>query len=417
MEIDNGNCRSIFWSDGRSRYSCSQFGDVIVLDSSYRTDVYMVPFATFVGVNHHKQPVLLGCALIADESEESFTWLLRTWLRAMSGRQPVSIVADQDVAIQRAIAKVFPGTHHRFSLWQIKAKEQENLGRLGEGFTNDYEKCVYHSQTADEFDATWNALLNKYGLKDSAWVQEMYEKRASWVPLYLRSTFFAGIPMNECVESYFGTLLNAHTPLTEFISRYERGLERRREEERRKDFDTSSFQPVLQTKEPVEEQCRRLYTLTIFKVFQKELLQCYSYLGFKIYEEGGLSRYLVRKCGNDIERHMVTFSTSNLSVSCSCQMFEYEGVLCRHVLRVFQILELKEVPSRYILHRWTRSAEDSVFPDIESWSSSQELRNLMLWSLRETACKYVDAGATSLENYKLAYEILREGGRKLCWPR
>ncbi|XP_027329606.1 protein FAR1-RELATED SEQUENCE 7-like [Abrus precatorius] len=417
VEVDNGSCMSIFWADGRSRYSCSQFGDVLVVDTSYRKTVYLVPFATFVGVNHHKQPVLLGCALIADESEESFTWLFRTWLRATSGRQPLTIVADQDIAIQRAIAKVFPVTHHRFSLWQIKVKEQENMGLIGHGFTEDYEKCVYQSQTLDEFDTTWNALLNKYGLKDNAWLKEMYEKRASWVPLYLKGTFFAGIPINESLDSFFGALLNAQTPLVEFIPRYERGLERHREEERKEDFNTSNFQPILQTKEPVEEQCRRLYTLAIFKVFQKELLQCYSYLGFKIFEEGGLSRYLVRRCGNDMEKHVVTFNAPNLSASCSCQMFEYEGVLCRHVLRVFQILELREVPSRYILHRWTRNAEDGVFPDIESWSSSQELKNLMLWSLRETASKYIDAGATSIEKYKLAYEILREGGRKLCWHR
>lgn len=417
VEVDNGNCMSIFWADGRSRYSCSQFGDVLVIDTSYRKSVYLVPFATFVGVNHHKQPVLLGCALIADESEDSFTWLFQTWLRAASGRQPLSVIADQDIAIQKAIAKVFPGTHHRFSLWQIKAKEQENVGLMGNEFTKDYEKCVYHSRTVDEFDTTWNALLNKYGLKDNTWLKEMYEKRASWVPLYLRGTFLAGIPMDESVESFFGALLNAQTPLVEFIPRYERGLEQRREEERKEDFNTSNFQPFLQTKEPVEEQCRRLYTLTLFKVFQKELLQCYSYIGFKIYDEGGLSRYLVRRGGNDMEKHVVTFNASNLIFSCSCQMFEYEGVLCRHALRVFQILELREVPSRYILHRWTRNAEDGVFPDTESWSSSQELRNLMLWSLRETASKYVDAGATSIEKYKLAYEILREGGRKLCWHR
>jgi hypothetical protein len=418
MEVDNGNCMSIFWADGRSRYSCSQFGDVLVVDTSYRKSVYMVPFATFVGVNHHKQPVLLGCALIADESEESFTWLFQTWLRAMSGRQPLSVIADQDVPIQRAIAKVFPVTYHRFSLWQINAKEQELAGLMGNGFTKDYEKFVYQSQTVDEFDTAWNALLIKYGLKDNTWLKEMYEKRASWVPFYLKGTFCAGIPMKESMESFFGGLLNGQTPITEFIPRYERGLERRREGERKEDFDTSNFQPFLQTKEPMEEQCRRLYTLAIFKVFQKELLQCYSYLGFKIYEEGPLSRYLVRKCGHDdMEKYVVTFNASNLDISCSCQMFEYEGVLCRHVLRVFQILELREVPSRYILHRWTRNAEDGVFPDRESWSSSQELKSLMLWSLRETASKYIDAGASSIEKYKLAYEILREGGRKLCWHR
>ncbi|XP_054807435.1 protein FAR1-RELATED SEQUENCE 7-like isoform X2 [Prosopis cineraria] len=417
MEVDNGNCMSIFWADGRSRYSGSQFGDLLVLDTSYRKSVYLVPFATFVGINHHKQPVLLGCALIADESEDSFTWLFQTWMRAMSGRQPLSVIADQDITIQKALTKVFPGTRHRFSLWQIKVKEQENVGLMGNKFTYDYERCIYQSQTVEEFDTTWNALINKYGLESNAWLKEMYEKRASWVPLYLKGTFFAGIHMNESVDSFFGTLLNGQTPLMEFISRYERGLERRREEERKEDFNTSNFQPFLQTKESVEDQCRRVYTLTIFKIFQKELLQSYSYLGFKIYEEGVLSRYLVRKCGNDPEKHVVTFSASSISVSCSCQMFEHEGILCRHVLRVFQILELREVPSRYILHRWTRNAENGVFPDAESWSSPQELRNLMLWSLRETACKYIDAGATSLDKYKLAYEILQEGGRKLCWHR
>ncbi|CAK8575377.1 unnamed protein product [Lathyrus sativus] len=219
MEVDNGNCMSIFWADGRSRYSCSQFGDVLVVDTSYRKSLSTVPFATFVGVNHHKQPVLLGCALIADESEESFTWLLQTWLRAMCGRQPLSVIADQDVSIQRAVAKVFPVTHHRFSLWQINAKEQELAGLMGHGFTKDYEKCVYQSQTVDEFDTAWNALLVKYGLKDNSWLKEMYEKRASWVPFYIKSTFSAGIPLKESMESFFGALLNGQTPLPEFIQR------------------------------------------------------------------------------------------------------------------------------------------------------------------------------------------------------
>lgn len=417
VEVDNGNCMSVFWADGRSRYSCSQFGDVLVLDTSYRKSVYLVPFATFVGINHHKQPVLLGCALIADESEDSFTWLFQTWMRAMSGRQPRSMIADQDITIQKALAKVFPAAYHRFSLWQIKAKEQENVGLMGNKFTYDYERCIYQSQTVEEFDTTWNALINKYGLESNAWLKEMYEKRASWVPLYLKGTFFAGIHVNESLDSFFGTLLNGQTPLLEFISRYEKGLERRREEERKEDFNTSNFQPFLQTKEAAEDQCRRVYTLTIFKIFQKELLQSYSYLGFKIYEEGVLSRYLVRKCGNDPEKHVVTFSASGITVNCSCQMFEHEGILCRHALRVFQILELREIPARYILHRWTRNSENGVFPDPESWNSPQELRNLMLWSLRETACKYIDAGTTSLDKYKLAHEILQEGGRKLCWHR
>lgn len=419
VEVDNGSCMSIFWADGRSRFSCSQFGDAIIFDTSYRKGIYLVPFATFIGINHNRQPVLLGCALIADESEKSFTWLFQTWLRAMSGRCPLSIIADQDDVIQQAIIQVFPGTHHRFSLWQIKAKECEHLSSMHSSFKFEYEKCINQSQTTDEFDTAWNSLLCRYGLKDNTWLKAMYEKRRSWVPLYVRATFYAGIPLNGNIESFFGTRVNAQTPLMEFVPRYEKGLERRREEELKENFNCSILNAYLQTKEPVEEQCRRLYTLNIFRIFQKELLQSYSYLGFKICEEVDIIRYLVRKCGNgDDDKSTVTISASNHNVGCSCQMFEFEGVLCRHVLRVFQILDIKEIPPRYILRRWRKNAEYGVPSYSESGGSPQELNASMVWSLREEAWKYIEAGATSLEKHKLAYEIMHEGRLKLgCPPR
>ncbi|XP_038905112.1 protein FAR1-RELATED SEQUENCE 7-like isoform X1 [Benincasa hispida] len=417
VEVENSNCMNVFWADGRSRFSCSQFGDTIVLDTSYRKSAHAVPFATFIGVNHHKQPVLLACALIADESVESFSWLFQTWLRAMSGCHPLSIIADQDKAIQQAVAQVFPRTLHRFSSWQIREKEQDNLGMLDETFRFEYEKCIYQSQTAEEFDVGWNTLIGKYGLKENAWLKEMYIKRNNWVPLFLRGTFFAGIPTTDNFESFFGTAFNAQTPVAEFISRYEIGLERRRGEERKESLNSLNLQGFLQTKEPVEEQCLRLYTHAVFKVFQKELLHCYRYLGFKIYEEVALSRYLVRRCENDNEKCIVTVISTNLTVNCSCKMFEYEGILCRHILRVFQILGMSEIPPRYILHRWTRNAEYGTLQDMDSDGGPQELKAVMLWSLREAACKYIEAGATSLEKFKLAYEIMREGGRKLRWQR
>jgi len=418
IELDsNGSCMSIFWADSRSRFACSQFGDAVVFDTSYRKGDYSVPFATFIGFNHHRQPVLLGGALVADESKEAFSWLFQTWLRAMSGRRPRSMVADQDLPIQQAVAQVFPGTHHRFSAWQIRSKERENLRSFPNEFKYEYEKCLYQSQTTVEFDTMWSSLVNKYGLRDNMWLREIYEKREKWVPAYLRASFFGGIHVDGTFDPFYGTSLNSLTSLREFISRYEQGLEQRREEERKEDFNSYNLQPFLQTKEPVEEQCRRLYTLTIFRIFQSELAQSYNYLGLKTYEEGAISRFLVRKCGNENEKHAVTFSASNLNASCSCQMFEYEGLLCRHILKVFNLLDIRELPSRYILHRWTKNAEFGFVRDVESGVTSQDLKALMIWSLREAASKYIEFGTSSLEKYKLAYEIMREGGKKLCWQR
>ncbi|XP_006339064.1 protein FAR1-RELATED SEQUENCE 12-like [Solanum tuberosum] len=418
VEMHKGRAMSVLWADSRSRFSCTQFGDAIVFDTTYRRGSYSVPLASFIGVNHHRQPVLLGCALIAEESEESFTWLFQAWLRAMSGRRPISIVADQDWVIQHSIAQVFPGTHHRFSAWQVVAKEQENIGALlsmNPEFKYEYETCIFQSQTANEFEAAWNVLINKYNMRENTWLKDMYRMRKSWVPLYIKGTFFAGIPTDGSLKSYFGTILTSQAPLSEFLIRYEKALEQRREEERKEDFNSFNLQAVLHTKDPIEDQCRRLYTITTFKVFQKELLECYSYVGIKINVEGAISRYLVQKCGNGDERNTVAFNASNINISCSCKMFEFEGVLCRHALKVFQIMNIRELPSRYILHRWTKDAKYGILRDVDSGGASQDHKALMSWSLREEAKNYIEAGTASLERYKLAFEIMQEGRRNLCW--
>ena len=40
------------------------FGDVICFDTTYRTNMYGQPFAPFIGVNHHKQTIIFGVALL-----------------------------------------------------------------------------------------------------------------------------------------------------------------------------------------------------------------------------------------------------------------------------------------------------------------------------------------------------------------
>ncbi|XP_039143921.1 protein FAR1-RELATED SEQUENCE 5-like [Dioscorea cayenensis subsp. rotundata] len=55
MELDEfGQTRCVFWADGRSRVAYSEFGDVVVFDTTYQTNRFCFPFAPFVGVNHHK---------------------------------------------------------------------------------------------------------------------------------------------------------------------------------------------------------------------------------------------------------------------------------------------------------------------------------------------------------------------------
>jgi hypothetical protein len=46
------------------------------------------------------------------------------------------------------------------------------------------------------------------------------------------------------------------------------------------------------------------------------------------------------------------------TLSCSCRKFETFDILCRHALKILDVLDIKLIPDRYITKRWRRDAKD-----------------------------------------------------------
>ncbi|XP_071917291.1 protein FAR1-RELATED SEQUENCE 5-like [Coffea arabica] len=70
-------------NDSQSRLDYQYFGDVLVFDSTYRTNAYRKPLVILVSVNHHYVTTIFGYALIADETKDTYKWVLETFLEAM----------------------------------------------------------------------------------------------------------------------------------------------------------------------------------------------------------------------------------------------------------------------------------------------------------------------------------------------
>ncbi|KAK9987073.1 hypothetical protein SO802_032024 [Lithocarpus litseifolius] len=75
---DEKRLTNFFCLDSRSKIDYEYFGDVLILDTTFKADRYNMICAPFLGLNHHQQQVFFGCAFLLDESLESFTWLLGT---------------------------------------------------------------------------------------------------------------------------------------------------------------------------------------------------------------------------------------------------------------------------------------------------------------------------------------------------
>ncbi|KAK6796740.1 hypothetical protein RDI58_004441 [Solanum bulbocastanum] len=110
IDVDNsGRLQNVVWV-----HSHCHFHDAICFDTTYLVNHYNMPFASFVGINHHRQSILLGCALMSHEDIVSYKLIFRTWLEAMGNVHPNAIITDQCPSIKPAIAEVMPHTVHRY---------------------------------------------------------------------------------------------------------------------------------------------------------------------------------------------------------------------------------------------------------------------------------------------------------------
>ena len=78
-------------------------------------------FVPFTGIDNHNRNVTLGAAILGSETAETYSWLLRA-IKNAYGYAPPVIVTDQDPAMKRAIADVWPESRHRLCMWHIMDK-------------------------------------------------------------------------------------------------------------------------------------------------------------------------------------------------------------------------------------------------------------------------------------------------------
>ncbi|XP_078176397.1 protein FAR1-RELATED SEQUENCE 5-like [Carex rostrata] len=324
---DEDSLVNFFWIDSTARQYYERFGDVGVFDTTYQTNKYNMPLENFVSVNNHSQSIMFGCALLQNEEEETFVWLFQTWLEALSGKLPVSILTDQDHAIKNAIDKVFPTVTHRFCLWHILKKFPEK------------HRSIYK--------------------ENSPFSRELQNFLGSGIqPYHILCRYIT--QRCESIHSFFDSFLNKGTTLREFVVKYERAIEHRYIAEHAERFVSIYKKPNFDVRSSIEEQAANVYTRNIFSKFQDELEESFKLMRKKLPKNGSSTQYKVSNFRNPHEEFLVIINVESKEVSCECHLFEFQGILCRHILDIYNKKGVAEIPPRYILSRWTKRAAEGI---------------------------------------------------------
>ncbi|OMO87751.1 hypothetical protein COLO4_20589 [Corchorus olitorius] len=285
----------------------------------------------------------------------------------------------------------------------------ENLGPIikqHENFMAKFEKCIYRSWTELEFEKRWSKIVDRFELKDDEWMKSLYEDRKKWVPTQLMDVFLAGMSMvqrSESVNSFFDKYVHKKTTVQEFLKQYEAILQDRYEEEAKANSDSWSKVPTLKSPSPFEKSVAGVYTHTVFKKFQVEVVGAIACSPKQENQEGTIFRV------QDFEKNqdfLVTLNQTKSEVSCICRLYEYKGYLCRHALVVLQIKGHSTIPSQYILKRWTKEAKSRNFMGEESEQVQSRVQRYN--DLFQRAIKLIEEASLSQESYYIAFRSLEE---------
>ncbi|WRX08775.1 FAR1 DNA binding domain - like 3 [Theobroma cacao] len=177
------------------------------------------------------------------------------------------------------------------------------------------------------------------------------------------------------------------------------------EVEAKADFETQNKQPELRSLSAFEKQMSMIYTDTIFKKFQVEILGVVS---CHLQKESEDEDTVVFRVDDFEERQnfFVAWNKREFDICCLCRSFEYRGFLCKHAILVLQMSGVSDIPSRYILKRWTKEAK--IRENLGEISNRLHFRVQRFNDLCKRAIKLGVQGCLSEEAYTIALQALEE---------
>lgn len=408
--------KNIFWANADNRRYYEEYGEFISFDTTYNTNRYNMKFAPFVGVTGHGDNCLFGCAFLKDETAETFEWVFKQFLECMAGKHPKTIITDQDMAMRAAIRNIFPNTIHQNCYFHIAKKIEERGGRT---FAKEQNKKLHadlfdilrHSLTEAEFEKLYKELPQKYELQGFKYLEEVWKIRKNFAPVYFKQHFFPFVistARSEGTNSLFKLDVGPTYSVMRFMNEYKRIAADTQRNQRTQDYITKYSTPTMISGYEFEEQAAKMLNRKIFYKFQKQIGLISTLMCNEI-EKG--KKYAVykaphhRKYDFRTRKYLVTVDIPMKDYACICCKFQKDGILCAHVLKVLDNLNIFSLDEKYFINRWRpktvkQDKMKTVIPEVELRDSSELRYNILCRRL----CDLASDGAKTMEKFNIVLE-------------
>jgi hypothetical protein len=252
---------NIFWADAKMIIDYEHFEDVVTFDTTFGTNKEYMPFGVFVGFNHFRETVIFGAVILFDETCASFTWLFEAFIAAHNGKQPRTIFTDQDIAMGKAVRKVFTEAWYRLCTYHIMQNAVKYLcNNKDEGgeeshILSDFSACMYDIEDKVAFEEAFDIMRSKMDKKKTSWLHSIYKFKEQWAECYMMDIFSLGMGSTQLSESFNSDLkkyLKSDFDIIRFLKHFERAVQEKRKNELDAEFGARKKLPRIRMNTPIE---------------------------------------------------------------------------------------------------------------------------------------------------------------------
>ena len=197
--------RIFFAFDGMKK-SFIAFGQMMLVDSTCKTNQFGLPLSIFCGVHGDGQTITFGYCLMRTENEATVKWsfeCLRDCVGDNAWNKCCSVITDGAPVYEQVIKDTIGHSKHIRCIWHIEQDLEKYLKSKitnWEQFKLLWSKAV-NALTEQEFINNWIQLRTLYDISAGAYLDQLFRIKEKFVRCFVKQTCTLGCFSTQRCES------------------------------------------------------------------------------------------------------------------------------------------------------------------------------------------------------------------------
>lgn len=357
VEKIEGNLEKIIFATEIMKERYVKYNDIVIVDSTFKTNTYNLPFVIFSGANNKGHNIIFAIGLISNEKAESYVWLFRKFMLIHSNIQPRILVTDQDLAVDKAKNLVWHhSVRHLLCRWHIGQNIKKKFCFLKSEEDKKIRERILqlrYMETPEDFNDSFNQIKSYFvgtrnEVETHSYLDMLFGIKEQFSQAYIGNLFTAGIYVTSRVEA-INNIVKKHlkasselVAIIDFLEEFEGAFSLRKPE---------SVKRLIT--HPILSELSSLLHPKLLSLYKSEMDFSFYYTGTAFTDiEGGKFFEVTAKEGA-LTKRIVQFKDGELK--CSCKLLEQEGIVCRHLFAIKNLLQSKNLSFLNIRQRWLKS--------------------------------------------------------------